>query len=250
MFFFYVGGWGRPLCDVAVRLANPRIIPDSTGPGHLQEERLASGSLHSLHTGYTLQEWGRGQRETRTGWECTAPCTYKINMRTLRLKQRLKTTSLFSLLGCFVSGLYLEGADWDIEKSCLVRSKPRALVSQLPILKIIPIEAHRLKLQARCFIFCIMMSWNICLEILVMCIFGLLYRTPWGLQSTPPLWGGMLWVLDWCLRLIFSPPNTFLTGYCREYVYASMLTDSLTVIIWNYLCLNFNNFKMINKVIK
>uniref|UniRef100_A0A8C2JKF3 Dynein heavy chain 10, axonemal-like n=1 Tax=Cyprinus carpio TaxID=7962 RepID=A0A8C2JKF3_CYPCA len=55
--------------------------------------------------------------------------------------------------GCFVSGLYLEGADWDIEKSCLVRSKPRVLVSQLPILKIIPIEAHRLKLQARCFIF-------------------------------------------------------------------------------------------------
>ncbi len=78
---------------------------------------------------------------------------HKKNTRTLRLKQRLKTTSLFSLLGCFVSGLYLEGADWDIEKSCLVRSKPRALVSQLPILKIIPIEAHRLKLQARCFIF-------------------------------------------------------------------------------------------------
>ncbi|XP_016377418.1 dynein heavy chain 10, axonemal-like [Sinocyclocheilus rhinocerous] len=49
--------------------------------------------------------------------------------------------------GCFVSGLYLEGADWDIEKGCLVRSKPRVLVSQLPILKIIPIEARRLKLQ-------------------------------------------------------------------------------------------------------
>ncbi|KAL1274160.1 hypothetical protein QQF64_026974 [Cirrhinus molitorella] len=48
--------------------------------------------------------------------------------------------------GCFVSGLYLEGADWDIEKGCLVRSKPRVLVSQLPILKIIPIEARRLKL--------------------------------------------------------------------------------------------------------
>uniref|UniRef100_A0A8C2AG99 Dynein heavy chain 10, axonemal-like n=1 Tax=Cyprinus carpio TaxID=7962 RepID=A0A8C2AG99_CYPCA len=67
--------------------------------------------------------------------------------QTLRLKHRLKTRSFFSLLGCFVSGLYLEGADWDIEKSCLVRSKPRVLVSQLPILKIIPIEAHRLKLQ-------------------------------------------------------------------------------------------------------
>ncbi|KAI4888942.1 hypothetical protein NFI96_027441 [Prochilodus magdalenae] len=49
--------------------------------------------------------------------------------------------------GCFVSGLYLEGADWDVDQGCLVRSKPKVLVVQLPILKVIPIEAHRLKLQ-------------------------------------------------------------------------------------------------------
>ncbi|XP_005344424.1 dynein heavy chain 10, axonemal [Microtus ochrogaster] len=49
--------------------------------------------------------------------------------------------------GCFVSGLYLEGADWDIESGCLIKSKPKVLVVDLPILKIIPIEAHRLKLQ-------------------------------------------------------------------------------------------------------
>ncbi|KAF0872101.1 DYH10 protein, partial [Crocuta crocuta] len=49
--------------------------------------------------------------------------------------------------GCFVSGLYLEGADWDVEKGCLIKSKPKVLVVDLPILKIIPIEAHRLKLQ-------------------------------------------------------------------------------------------------------
>nr|XP_028567040.1 dynein heavy chain 10, axonemal isoform X2 [Podarcis muralis] len=49
--------------------------------------------------------------------------------------------------GCFVSGLYLEGADWDLENSCLIKSKPKVLVVDLPILKIIPIEAHRLKLQ-------------------------------------------------------------------------------------------------------
>lgn len=52
-------------------------------------------------------------------------------------------------LGCFVSGLYLEGADWDIEKGCLIKSKPKVLVVDLPILKIIPIEAHRLKLQVK-----------------------------------------------------------------------------------------------------
>ncbi|XP_069565682.1 dynein axonemal heavy chain 10 [Brachyistius frenatus] len=49
--------------------------------------------------------------------------------------------------GCFVSGLYLEGADWDMEKGCLVKSKPKDLVVELPILRIIPIEAHRLRLQ-------------------------------------------------------------------------------------------------------
>ncbi|GAB0196984.1 dynein axonemal heavy chain 10 [Grus japonensis] len=49
--------------------------------------------------------------------------------------------------GCFVSGLFLEGADWDTEHSCLAKSKPGVLVVELPILKIIPIEAHRLKLQ-------------------------------------------------------------------------------------------------------
>ncbi|XP_073442216.1 dynein axonemal heavy chain 10 [Dendrobates tinctorius] len=49
--------------------------------------------------------------------------------------------------GCFISGLYLEGADWDIEKSCLIKSKPKVLVVELPVLKVIPIESHRLKLQ-------------------------------------------------------------------------------------------------------
>uniref|UniRef100_A0A3P8UAE7 Dynein axonemal heavy chain 10 n=1 Tax=Amphiprion percula TaxID=161767 RepID=A0A3P8UAE7_AMPPE len=49
--------------------------------------------------------------------------------------------------GCFVSGLYLEGADWDTEKGCLVRSKPKVLIVELPILKVIPIEARRLRLQ-------------------------------------------------------------------------------------------------------
>ncbi|XP_071339029.1 dynein axonemal heavy chain 10 [Trachinotus anak] len=49
--------------------------------------------------------------------------------------------------GCFVSGLYLEGADWDMEKGCLVKSKPKVLVVELPILKVIPIETRRLRLQ-------------------------------------------------------------------------------------------------------
>uniref|UniRef100_A0A1I8IXA8 G_PROTEIN_RECEP_F1_2 domain-containing protein n=1 Tax=Macrostomum lignano TaxID=282301 RepID=A0A1I8IXA8_9PLAT len=49
--------------------------------------------------------------------------------------------------GCFVSGLYLEGADWDIENGHLIKQRPKQLITQLPVLKVIPIEAHRLKLQ-------------------------------------------------------------------------------------------------------
>ncbi|TKS80370.1 Dynein heavy chain 10, axonemal [Collichthys lucidus] len=46
--------------------------------------------------------------------------------------------------GCYVSGLYLEGADWDAEEGCLVRSKPRALVVKLPILKVLIKETEHL----------------------------------------------------------------------------------------------------------
>jgi dynein heavy chain len=49
--------------------------------------------------------------------------------------------------GCFVRGLYLEGAGWDMQQGCLQKSQPKMLIKELPILKIIPIEVHRLKLQ-------------------------------------------------------------------------------------------------------
>ena len=48
--------------------------------------------------------------------------------------------------GCFVSGLYLEGAGWDLERSMIRKQDPKVLVTELPILQIIPIEANKLKL--------------------------------------------------------------------------------------------------------
>ncbi|XP_068620608.1 LOW QUALITY PROTEIN: dynein axonemal heavy chain 10 [Battus philenor] len=49
--------------------------------------------------------------------------------------------------GCYIHGLYLEGARWDLEDGCLRRSHPKVLVTEIPIMHIIPIEAHKLKLQ-------------------------------------------------------------------------------------------------------
>lgn len=49
--------------------------------------------------------------------------------------------------GCYVRGLYLEGAGWDVDAGCLRRQEPKVLVVDLPIMQIIPIESSRLKLH-------------------------------------------------------------------------------------------------------
>jgi dynein heavy chain len=49
--------------------------------------------------------------------------------------------------GCYIIGLYLEGASWDLENSYLKRQDPKVLVIDLPILEVIPIEGNKLKLQ-------------------------------------------------------------------------------------------------------
>ena len=49
--------------------------------------------------------------------------------------------------GCFVKGLYLEGASWNLRKSVLEKPIPKQLICELPILRVIPIEAHKLKLH-------------------------------------------------------------------------------------------------------
>ncbi|KXZ49756.1 DHC2 protein [Gonium pectorale] len=48
--------------------------------------------------------------------------------------------------GCFMTGLYLEGAAWDLEEGQLRKQDPKVLVTELPILQLIPIEANKLKL--------------------------------------------------------------------------------------------------------
>ena len=49
--------------------------------------------------------------------------------------------------GCYVTGMYLEGAAWDYEKSELRVQDPKVLVVELPIMQIIPVEASKLKLH-------------------------------------------------------------------------------------------------------
>merc|ERR1711871_955925 len=49
--------------------------------------------------------------------------------------------------GCYVTGLYLEGAAWDMEHSALRPQDPKVLVVDLPIMQVIPVVANTLKLN-------------------------------------------------------------------------------------------------------
>jgi dynein heavy chain, axonemal len=44
---------------------------------------------------------------------------------------------------CIVDGLFLEGAGWDRVNGCLVEQPRKQLLQSMPLMKIVPIEAHR-----------------------------------------------------------------------------------------------------------
>ena len=49
--------------------------------------------------------------------------------------------------GCYIQGLYLEGAIWNMDKDCLDYQNPKELIVEMPLIQIIPIEANKLKLR-------------------------------------------------------------------------------------------------------
>ena len=49
--------------------------------------------------------------------------------------------------GTYVQGLYIEGCRWNIEKDCLDVQNPKELVTQMPLVQIIPVEANKIKLR-------------------------------------------------------------------------------------------------------
>ena len=49
--------------------------------------------------------------------------------------------------GTYIQGLFLEGARWSIEKDCLDLQAPKELVVEMPLVRVIPVEANKLKLR-------------------------------------------------------------------------------------------------------
>ena len=76
----------------------------------------------------------------------SCPLNVKVHITLVRFYVIAAFITLCST-GCFVSGLYLEGGSWDLRKGCIAHQKPKQLTFPLPVMKVIPVEAHRLKLQ-------------------------------------------------------------------------------------------------------
>jgi dynein heavy chain len=79
----------------------------------------------------------------RKGWPLDKSTLYSQVTRFVKAEEVEEKLNF----GAYVEGLYLEGASWDLERSVLKRQDPKVLVTELPILQVIPIEASKLKLQ-------------------------------------------------------------------------------------------------------
>ena len=76
------------------------------------------------------------------GWPLDKTDTYTVvtnMMNESDVQEKLK-------FGCYLSGLYIEGAEWSIEEKCLVMQKPKTLISAMPLIMVIPAEAAKIKL--------------------------------------------------------------------------------------------------------
>merc|ERR1712183_271734 len=49
--------------------------------------------------------------------------------------------------GCYVTGFYLEGVAWDLKGKSIRPQGPKELLTEMPLIQIIPIEANKLKLK-------------------------------------------------------------------------------------------------------
>lgn len=106
-------------------------------------------------------------------------------------------------------GLYIEGARFDMQAGQLKRSHPKVLVEELAILAVVPIEAHRLKLQV-----CIYSAAGsrpgldaVCKRQVLMssCILYSVYTYAFGWRSVKRELGvaGVLALADICLNAVY-----------------------------------------------
>ena len=68
----------------------------------------------------------------------------KLRTRLTDYKDRKEVRNKLEL-GCYVEGLYMEGASWCESKKCIIPQRPKELIKKLPLMEIVPVERRKLK---------------------------------------------------------------------------------------------------------
>ena len=113
---------------------HPSLPPLTTTPHHLPSQSPLTTTLTTTHSPTPLT---------------TTPHHLLATTHALLQYTKPEQVTERAPSGCYVSGMYLEGGCWDHTNMCLRKSPPKVLIEELPILRVIPIEASRLKLQVR-----------------------------------------------------------------------------------------------------
>ena len=79
----------------------------------------------------------------KKGWPLDKVATYTIVSKIYNVDEISEKPEF----GCYIQGLYLEGAEWDTEKNCLQRQLPKKLICNMPLIQVIPAEASKIKLR-------------------------------------------------------------------------------------------------------
>ena len=79
----------------------------------------------------------------KKGWPLDKVATYTIVSKIYNVDEVNEKPEF----GCYIQGLYLEGAEWDTEKNCLQRQLPKKLICNMPLIQVIPAEASKIKLR-------------------------------------------------------------------------------------------------------
>lgn len=77
------------------------------------------------------------------GWALDKSTLYTTVTKTRRAEDIKKRPEF----GCYITGLYLEGASWDLQRGVLCLQAPKELVTEMPVIQVIPVEANKLKLK-------------------------------------------------------------------------------------------------------
>jgi len=158
-------GRSAPLDSLGESLFNGFLPPTWAKSAPATEKKLGSWMLHFTGRHQQYDKW-IAEGEPPVIWESGLhiPESYltALVQTTCRSKNwALDKSTLYTVVtaetkpeaypvpleqGCYVRGLYLEGASWDVDACELRTQEPKVLVVELPILQVIPIEASKLKL--------------------------------------------------------------------------------------------------------